>query len=1394
MDALERAEATLKRPFVPHPIEASSNKPESYFKGTTLSKNAKLNAIGSTLLIVEGTARMSPTTTRTILLDTAADRNFASRRCAGELGPIEIGPEMRVEVASGEEIISNEYVTTHLKIGSFTLRIKLVILDLPSHDIIFGLPWFLQYKPQFDWVHLSLLVRAKGTSYVLQTIKGPREVRSVELNLISVRTLRKMQKKLPSYLYFVRQVDKKSSSNLPADIPQQFQKVIHQFQGCFRSELPETLPPTRVVQHPIETGDAKPVNIQPYQLSHSQLEEQVQQIKELLDKKLIRTSASPWGFPVLFVKKPGGEWRMCIDYRALNNVTVKNTYPLPRIQDCLDRIGKAKVISKLDLLSGFWQVRNKEDHIEKTAFNTRQGKFEFLVMPMGLTNAPATFQTLMNTVLQPFLDRSVIVYLDDIVIFSDSDEQHEKHLSEVLSVLQKNQLFAKPSKCIIGAREVEFCGHVVGNGVLKTSRSKTAVLESWPVPKTAHDIRSFLGLASYYRRFVRGFAQIAAPLSELLKEKDEAVRKRRFRPIIWTARCQHSFELLKQGLVSGPVLAQPDFNQPFTIETDASEWAVGACLSQLGKDGLWHPVAYEGRKLQGAEYNYSVQDKELLAIKHALRTWSHYIDNHTRTKVITDHKSLKYLKDTKEPSKRLAHWIAEFGTYDLDITYRPGSENTVPDAISRRADFIGEGEAYQHATLSMIRTVDETEWEQAMIEYLRTRIEPENEKLRKVLLEDRHHPASSFVLDGSQLYKQTGTGKSPYLPPVTRKAYLERIHKDYGHLGWPGLSGALKNRAWWPSIERDVQDQIKTCPACQTAQAPKLSQERGPRNTLERAGIGLFDSWSIDLIGRLPRTYRENRWIITAIERSTGWPIVKAVKDATEQTVIDFIHKEIFSVYGIPYEVLSDNGSNLVSIATESFLATTKLKHRHTTPYHPQTNGKLERFNGILGKILAKCLYGRPTNMWDEYLNQAVFATRIRIHAVSKYSPFYLLYGVDPKLPGDSIEGRDTSAEAKIEEAIHRHAAANDARLAANKALVEKAMRVGLVRDEYFKSLSAIPVGKFVLVRDESPTKFRPKWFGPYRIIMAAPIGTYALQDCHNNIVRSLIHGSRLLPLADSSIDPTTRQWKSSFNIENIRKSYELLQPNSETKETLERDSWPGFTYKELAAVKTSEWVEMQSKGLDSSKIGEGKNGPVQGSTFEEGILEKLRNRVKALEREQRKQDIPLDSDDIPVQTPLPACITHSIPALELGRARENRPSPLEAPIPLQALPRSTPTLIRHQPNQEDFPQTSIEHRQALAKHQTRGQGTANEHGSNIDQTLEDQSPASDDPGTIIVDTGIALPPTCKTSHGRKKKTGTRKGSTRSKNTSLEAQIESRASNSTYSLRRGPRKVWPKNT
>src|SRR5437667_4652721 len=510
--------------------------------------------------------------------------------------------------------------------------------------------------------------------------------KDLQFNLITEKEAKRdlKQKGVMAILYFVTEdrgatfsLKKQATMDSPA-----IQHLLNEYSDVLREELPDGLPPVRSIEHAIDTGDERPYNRNPFALSEQQLREQTKQMEDLLKKGLIQESSSPWGAPVLFVaKKTPGEWRMCIDYRALNARTIRNTYPLPRIQECIDKLGNARRLSLLDLVSSYWQTRVAKKDVQKTAFNTRYGKYEFLVMPFGLTNAPVTFQTLMNQILRPYIYKFVLVYLDDILIYSNSDEEHLEHLRLVFEALREYKLYAKPSKCTFNQQTVEFCGHLVGQGVTRVLDSKVKAIQEWPQPRNVQEVRQFYGLVNYYRRFIRHFSIIAAPLSDLFKLEGNDKRKRR--PITWGTNHQVAFQRLKQAVTTAPVLVQPNPAKPYTIETDSSDFGLGMALYQQGEDGKLHPVAFDGRKLHGAELKYPTHEKELLAIKNALQKWHHYVENGLPITVITDHDSLKYMNTIQNPSKRMARWFDDFQQYTLNSQYVPGSQATVPDALSR---------------------------------------------------------------------------------------------------------------------------------------------------------------------------------------------------------------------------------------------------------------------------------------------------------------------------------------------------------------------------------------------------------------------------------------------------------------------------------------------------------------------------------------------------------------------------------------------------------------------------------------------------------------------------------------------------------------------------------------
>ena len=447
-------------------------------------------------------------------------------------------------------------------------------------------------------------------------------------------------------------------------------RVVCEYEDVFPDELPG-LPLPREVDFRIELHPGtSPISMTPHRMASVELQELKVQIQELLGKGFIRPSTSPWGAPVLFAKKKDKTLRLCIDYRQLNRVTIKNRYPLPRIDDLFDQLKGARIYSKIDLRTGYHQLRVREADISKTAFRTRYGHFEFTVMPFGLTNAPEAFMDLMNRVFQPYLDQFVVVFVDDILIYSQSEVEHEDHLRIILQLLRDHQLYAKFSKCEFWLAEVGFLGHVVSALGVSVDPGKVEVVMSWERPKSVFEIRSFLGLAGYYRRFIEDFSRLAAPITRLTRKEVK---------FVWDDSCERAFQELKSRLTSVPILIVPERGQRYTVYCDASKDGLGCVLMQSGK-----VVAYGSRQLKNHEQNYPAHDMELAAVVFALKIWRHYIYGE-QFKVFSDHKSLKYIFTQRDLNMRQRRWMEFLEDYDFTLHYHPGKANVVADALSRKS-------------------------------------------------------------------------------------------------------------------------------------------------------------------------------------------------------------------------------------------------------------------------------------------------------------------------------------------------------------------------------------------------------------------------------------------------------------------------------------------------------------------------------------------------------------------------------------------------------------------------------------------------------------------------------------------------------------------------------------
>jgi hypothetical protein len=442
-------------------------------------------------------------------------------------------------------------------------------------------------------------------------------------------------------------------------------------------ELPPGLPPHRGTPHviPLEHG-AVPPPCRTYRLSPREKTEVETQIKDLLAKGLIEPSSSPFGAPVIFVPKPDGSLRMCLDYRALNRITVKNKYPLPRIDDLLDQLSGATVFSGLDLVSGYWQLRMSDEDAPKTAFRTHLGLYQWRVLPMGLSNAPSTFQRAMNEIFADCIGKFVCIYLDDILIYSKSPTEHLQHLEHVLKRLADSQLYIKLSKCKFNQYEIKFLGHIVGRGGVRMDPAKVEAVQQWPVPSDLHQLRQFLGLTNWFKRHIMGYSQLVLPLSNQLCSKSGST------PVdLSSPDCRAAFAAIKHALCTAPTLGTPDCSQPFEVICDASNFCLGGVLLQQDK-----PLAYETRKFIPAECNYHAGERELLAVVHCLKAWRCYLEGSDFT-VVTDHNPITWFSTQPTLSPRQARWQELLSRFDFKWEYRPGRIN-VADPLSRRPDMM----------------------------------------------------------------------------------------------------------------------------------------------------------------------------------------------------------------------------------------------------------------------------------------------------------------------------------------------------------------------------------------------------------------------------------------------------------------------------------------------------------------------------------------------------------------------------------------------------------------------------------------------------------------------------------------------------------------------------------
>lgn len=1094
-------------PGIPWPVHVYWCKPaqEMKLRGMEISGDTK---------IMKFTGRIGPSPAR-IMLDSGADcvgkaHGFITQDVVTRYGlRMDTAGVPWVSLASGATTPLVGEVCTTLRIQGFKQkRVRLMVLQsgVAGVDVILGTDWLVELRATMCWDTNTVTVRTNHGEYVLEPDDMRTDAKQLtQLQLASAmlhttttpetmsakQAAKRLKKGARAFMLLVHQdgnvltadgqpvvasMDAAPTTADPDMVPQaDLQALLDKYKDVFEpvghfdtlqkkttGEGGEHL----IRLDPKEEYKAK---AKMYRLSPKELEELKKQVAQLLALGMIEPANSPYGSPVLFVEKGDGSLRMCIDYRALNKITVKDRYPMPNIQDIFDKLQGAKVFSTLDLQSGYNQIQISEKDRPFTAFNTPMGQFQYKVMCFGLSNAPATFQRIMNNM---FKDKAyVLVYLDDIIVFSKNKEDHIKHLEEVMQTLQRHGMKAKLQKCQFNRPELKYLGHIVGKYGLKVDPEKVKIVQQWPKPQNVQKLRQFLGLANYFRRFIKSYSSVAAPLTRLTSANT---------PFNWSPICEEAFQMIKHALTRAPVLTLPDKDKPYEVWSDASIVGSGAVLIQDGK-----PVAYTSKKFIPAETNYTTTDQECLGIVTALKEWRCYLEGCKGLTIYTDHHPLTYLQDQERAnllSRRQARWMQELTRFNFKVVYKKGKTN-IADPLSR----IYEGTSLLSLILCTVKggVVGTFKYQ-----------------LQKATKDDKNFTANmqrrKYTEKDGIFYDKDG---KIVVPPCTelRTNILARFHDHItaGHRGIHRTVEAITRTFTWPGVAAETAQYVASCPSCQRNKA-STSKPGGllqPLPIPERP----WGSVSMDFIGPLPETPNGHNAILVVVDRLTKMTRLCATNISAEaKDVADLYIKHVFPSHALPDSFVTDRDSRFTGTFWKEVMRLLEVRLKMSTAFHPQTDGQTERMNRVVEETLRH--YVNPTQTdWDDHLPLVEFAINDSKNISIGTTPFKLNYVWDMKLPPNTV------LESKCDSAAAYAKAMRD-RLQRARELIGQAQARQKAQADKKRVQVDFNVGDYVMLdtrnikfkgpdledKKRNRGKLMPRFIGPYKVI--AKHGPVAVQ------------------------------------------------------------------------------------------------------------------------------------------------------------------------------------------------------------------------------------------------------------------------------------------------------------
>ncbi|SOV09705.1 uncharacterized protein UDID_19292 [Ustilago sp. UG-2017a] len=950
-----------------------------------------------------------------VMIDSGATTNFIdSRFVTLHSPPLTSKPLTEtLLLADGKTqvIISKEVQLSCLVAELFPSDITFQVTDLGLCPIILGLPWLKGANPSIDWKSGNITMRSPPLTPSLMAPSQPSPTlpsASLDIDVIDAmafdQSLRPdcltsgtLYSSLGQSQHLLATTTTSSdttmalayNAGLPDIIPQEY----HQYLDVFSRVKADKLPPHRTYDHqiPLEEGKSPPFG-PIYSLSEHELKTLREYLEENLAKGFISPSDSPAVSPILFVKKKDGSLHLCVDYRGLNQITIRNRYPLPLIDELLDRLREAWFFTRIDLRGAYNLLHIAKGDEWKTAFRTQYGLFQYNVMPFGLTNAPASFQHLMNDTFKDMLDRSLIIYLDDLLIYSSTLKQHQEHVSAVLARLHQAGLYAKAEKCQFSTSQTEFLGFVVSDQGVSMDPNKTEVITNWPVPKSVHDVQVFLGFCNFYRKFIPQYSRTAYPLTQLLRKEAQST------PFAWNRAAQHAFEQLRSSFSTDTILHHFDPARPIIVETDASDFAVAA-------------------KLNPAQLNYPIFDKEMFAIVAAFKHWRQYLEGAKfQVQVLTDHRSLEYFTTTKQLNRRQARWSELLADFDFVIQYRPGAQAGLPDALTHHSDMRPKDRGpllMQEHNPGNFQTLLKPHQLRLTATGILTVKSDITDKICDALPSDpwtsslleRVHLGSSppgFAINSMNLLTYQDLVCVPDVDDL--RLLIVQDHHDSPSAGHPGRRKTLslvRQSFFWLGMSKFVHSFVDSCEMCWRIKAVR-HKPYGPLKSLP-VPPHPWSSISMDLIEQLPPS-SDFTAILIVVDRLTKMAIfVPTTNELDAPELAKLFLRHVYSKHGLPTSIVSDRGSEFTSHFWRSLSTLLGIETHFSSAYHPQSDGQTERINQVLEQFLRGYSNHLQTD-WSDLLPLAEFSYNNAEHASTQLTPFFANYGYHPRFSFDNTD------------------------------------------------------------------------------------------------------------------------------------------------------------------------------------------------------------------------------------------------------------------------------------------------------------------------------------------------------------------------------------------------------